>query len=103
MATRTSKTNSKKSGNGKQVETKVSEAKAAAPKTARKPAAKKAGKAVKADKAVKAPKAATPELTLEERWEMIRTAAYFLAESDGFSGDPEGYWIAAERQLSSYK
>lgn len=94
MATRTSKTTSKKSGNGKQVETKTTEAKTAAPKTARKPAAKKAEKA---------PKASAPVLSPEERWEMIRTAAYFLAERDGFSGDPEGYWIAAERQLSSHK
>jgi len=94
MATRTNKTNVKKSGNGKHVETKSTKVKAAASKTARKPAAKKAEKA---------PKAPAVTLSPEERWEMIRTAAYFLAERDGFSGDPEGYWLAAERQLSIHK
>lgn len=66
--------------------------KAAAPKattakkttTAKKPAAKK-GKAVAND--------------LEQRYRMIEVAAYYIAEKDGFAGNPVDYWIAAELQI----
>jgi len=93
MATRTNKTSTKKTGNGKRVEPKAVEAKAAEPKkTARKPAPKKA-----------ASSKSSPALTPQERWEMISTAAYFLAEQDGFSGDPASYWLAAEHMVRSHE
>lgn len=61
--------------------------KASAPKTtaAKKPAAKKT-------------KAATSDL--EQRYKLIEVAAYFIAEKNGFVGNPVDYWIAAELQIS---
>ncbi len=38
-----------------------------------------------------------PVLDREER---IRMTAYFLAEQDGFRGEPESYWLAAERAVA---
>ena len=40
----------------------------------------------------KASSAATPEA--------IRERAYYLAEKNGFAGDPAFYWMLAERELS---
>jgi hypothetical protein len=35
-----------------------------------------------------------------DREERIRMTAYFLAEQDGFRGEPESYWLAAERAVA---
>jgi len=92
----------------------------AAPKTAaeKKPAAKKsaATKAEPAKKtaatkpaatkkpATKKPAAPKPaksrKIGGEERYRMIEVAAYFLAERNGFKGNPVEYWTAAEIQIS---
>ena len=94
----------------------------AAPKTAaeKKPAAKKpaAAKAEPANKtattaakpaATKKPAAKKPatakatksrKIGGEERYRMIEVAAYFLAERNGFKGNPVEYWTAAEIQIS---
>ncbi len=53
--------------------------------TAKKPAAKKTKAAVS---------------DLEQRYRMIEVAAYYIAEKDGFAGNPVDYWIAAELQIS---
>lgn len=37
--------------------------------------------------------------SLEERYRMIEVAAYYIAEKDGFAGNPVDYWIAAELQF----
>jgi len=58
---------------------------AAKPAAARKPAARKTA-------------AAAPGA--EERYRMVEVAAYFLAERNGFAGDPSAYWIAAEQQIT---
>lgn len=58
---------------------------AAKPVTAKKPATRKT-KATTAD--------------LEQRYRMIEVAAYYIAEKDGFTGNPVDYWIAAELQIS---
>lgn len=43
---------------------------------------------------------ATPVVSAEPRRRMIAEAAYFLAEQRGFDGqDPDGDWLAAERQI----
>ena len=39
--------------------------------------------------------------TAEERYRMVQTAAYFIAERDGFAGKSTDYWIAAELQIGS--
>lgn len=36
----------------------------------------------------------------EERYKMIQEAAYFLAEKNGFAGNPADYWGAAEQQIN---
>lgn len=65
---------------------KASTAKTGTAKTtaAKKPSAKKA-KAVTSD--------------LEQRYRLIEIAAYYIAEKDGFAGNPVDYWIAAELQI----
>jgi hypothetical protein len=64
---------------------------AAKPAAAKKPAAKKpaAAKAAKSRK-----------IGGEERYRMVEVAAYFLAERNGFKGNPVEYWTAAEIQIS---
>lgn len=37
---------------------------------------------------------------LEQHYKMIEVAAYYIAEKDGFAGNPVDYWIAAELQIS---
>jgi len=39
--------------------------------------------------------------TPEERYRMIETAAYFIAEQHGFQGRSDAHWAAAERQIAS--
>lgn len=39
--------------------------------------------------------------TPEERYRMIETAAYFIAERNNFQGDPAAFWSAAESEIST--
>lgn len=39
------------------------------------------------------------QITPEQRYHMIETAAYFLAEQHGFNGNPEEEWLVAENQI----
>lgn len=41
-------------------------------------------------------KTAKTAVTAQERMKMIEKEAYFVAEKDGFRGDPKKYWITAE-------
>ena len=55
------------------------------------------------DKAAAPKKAATAKvnkISPEERYRMVEVAAYFMAERNGFAGNPVGYWTAAEAQIS---
>ncbi|MQM31293.1 MAG: hypothetical protein CRU78_12555 [Candidatus Accumulibacter phosphatis] len=48
--------------------------------------------------------AATPvaeKPSAEERYCMIQSAAYFIAENDGFQGSSAQYWIDAEREVAA--
>jgi hypothetical protein len=65
--------------------TATKKASTAKPSAAKKPAAKKT-------------KASTSDL--EQRYKLIEVAAYYIAEKDGFAGNPVDYWIAAELQIS---
>lgn len=31
---------------------------------------------------------------------MVQSAAYFIAENDGFQGSSADYWVQAERQIA---
>lgn len=46
-----------------------------------------------------APAPAPVLLSREERYQLIEREAYFLAEKNGFQGDPSGYWHAAEQKV----
>ena len=74
--------------------------KAAAPKAAaaKKPAAKAAPAAPVAKAATAAKK---PELSPEQRYQMIQDAAYFIAERHGFSGDSAYFWSLAEAEINA--
>ena len=74
--------------------------KAAAPKAAaaKKPAAKAAPAAPVAKAA---PAAKKPELSPEQRYQMIQDAAYFIAERHGFSGDSAYFWSLAEAEINA--
>ena len=36
----------------------------------------------------------------EERYRMVEVAAYYIAERNGFAGDPSAFWAEAEMQIS---
>ena len=65
----------------------------------KKVARKTSGKTSKKATARKA--AARKTQSAEQRYRLIEQAAYFLAEGDGFRGDPVGYWIEAEKQVDA--
>jgi len=60
-----------------------------------------APKAAAAKKAPAAKKAAAWNPGNEERYNMVQVAAFYLAERDGFAGNPVEYWTAAEIQITS--
>ena len=70
--------------------------KASTPAVAAKPPVKKAAPA----KAAPAARKTTANPTPEERYRMVETAAYFIAEQHGFQGDSTEHWAAAERQIA---
>lgn len=39
--------------------------------------------------------------TPEERYRMVQTAAYFIAERNGFQGCSTSHWIAAENEIAA--
>jgi len=44
---------------------------------------------------------ATVKPTPEERYRMVETAAYFIAEQHGFQGRSDEHWAAAERAIAA--
>ena len=79
---------------------------------AKKAAPKAAPKAVEAKKVVEkaAPKAAAavkpaapkkPEISPEQRYNLIQEAAYFIAERHGFNGDSAYFWSLAEAEINT--
>lgn len=76
--------------------------KASTAKTETKPKAtvKKAPAVKKATAKPAAKKTKAVSISPEHRYRMIEVAAYYLAEKDGFAGNPLDYWIAAEGQIS---
>ena len=41
------------------------------------------------------------KISPEERYRMVETAAYFIAEQHGFQGRSDEHWAAAERAIAS--
>ncbi len=80
----------------------------AEPKKAKAPAVKKPPEKKIPEKKTPAirVKPATPDKTVtrptpEERYRMVETAAYFIAEQHGFQGRSDEHWAAAERQIAA--
>jgi hypothetical protein len=63
---------------------------------AKKAATTKAKRSTTANKA-----AGKPIPTPEERYRMVETAAYFIAEKHGFQGRSDEHWAAAERAIAA--
>ena len=66
------------------------------------PAAEKkvTAKKAAAAKAKLAENKTAAKLTPEERYRMVETAAYFIAERCGFQGYPPEHWAAAEIEIA---
>ena len=74
--------------------------------TKAKSTAKKTGAAeVTPKKAIPKPRAKKVAVkgSAQERYEMIQYAAYFIAERNGFVGDPLVFWTEAEAQIDKVK
>lgn len=68
------------------------------------PAAKKKTPAMNsADTVVKSAtiQEAVAKQTPEERYRMVETAAYFIAEQSGFKGHHQDHWAVAEREIAA--
>lgn len=61
----------------------------------------KAAKAAKTTTKKTPTKKTSTKLSPEAVYKMIQDAAYFIAEKDGFTGDPHAYWTAAEAQIAA--
>jgi hypothetical protein len=109
----TSTTTPKKTTAKKHAAAKPPKAKAATVKRAVTPAAKKKAAATKTA-VVKKSQASTPvttakpiapkkaaKLTPEERYRMVETTAYFIAERHGFQGRSDEHWAAAELEVAA--
>ena len=70
--------------------------KAATPVANKKTPVKKAAAASTKPAAKKTVAQPTPE----ERYCMVQTAAYFIAERNGFGGCPTEYWVTAELEIA---
>lgn len=82
---------------------KVAAQKTAAPKApaAKAPAAPAPGLAVTQPIAPVAAKPATVKTISKSEWKaMVEQAAYYIAEKNGFSGDPQAHWSAAEADIA---
>ncbi|MDD5383544.1 MAG: DUF2934 domain-containing protein [Gallionella sp.] len=64
------------------------------------PAAEKKAPAKKAAAAKPAAKKIMAQITPEERYRMVQTAAYFIAERNGFGGCSADHWVAAELEIA---
>ena len=60
-------------------------------------------KTTTAKKPAAAPKktAAASKVSAEERQKMIEREAYFIAEKQGFQGDPQAHWLAAVKKIDA--
>ncbi|MDO9050857.1 MAG: DUF2934 domain-containing protein [Methylotenera sp.] len=72
----------------------------------KKPVVKKAAASdTSVEKAAPKPRAkkVTPILSNQERYEIIQKTAYYIAEHNGFVGDPHAFWAEAEAQIDALK
>lgn len=95
----------KKTVAAKPHKSKVAEVKKAAAPAVTKQAAAKIPRATRIRPESAKPKPAvtrkTAKPTPDERYHMVETAAYFIAERHGFQGRSDEYWVAAEREIAA--
>ena len=60
-----------------------------------------AAKAAKKPVAAAKKSAAAPKVSPEERQKMIEREAYFIAEKQGFQGDPHAHWVEAVKKIDA--
>jgi hypothetical protein len=60
-----------------------------------------AAKATKKPAAAAKKSAAAPKVSPEERQRMIEREAYFIAEKQGFQGDPQAHWAEAVKKIDA--
>jgi hypothetical protein len=65
------------------------------------PAKKAAGKKTTTNTAKPATPKKVAKPTPEERYRMVETTAYFIAERNGFQGDSTEHWAEAEREIAA--
>ena len=67
------------------------------------PAVKRTAASKKSSSIEKSTRAKTSATAIndQKRYEMVQYAAYFIAESSNFDGDPHSFWVAAEAQISN--
>ena len=59
------------------------------------------GKATASPKPCATTKKVKPSVDDKVRYEMIQYAAYFIAERNGFVGDPQAFWAEAEALINA--
>ena len=72
-----------------------------APKAVRAKAPARPTLAMPAARAVAPAAPVKPAITSEQYYELVRLEAYLLSERDGFKGDPNAYWRAAELKVAA--
>jgi Protein of unknown function (DUF2934) len=110
ISSKPKKTKATETKTAKKAVKKKTSAEVAKPKKTKTPAVKKMAPASKAKTpanktatSTKPPSAANPKAskpTPEERYRMVQTAAYFIAEQHGFQGRSDEHWAAAERAIA---
>ena len=72
--------------------------------TAKKPAAKKVAVKTVAEKKPTTKKTVAKKVakpSAEALYKMTEVAAYYIAQNNGFAGNPSEYWMVAEAQISA--
>jgi hypothetical protein len=75
--------------------------KATATKATATKATKKAATTAAKKTAAPASRKRKTTITPEQRFVLIQEAAYYIAEKDGFGGDPCLYWLQAEQKVAA--
>ncbi len=74
---------------------------AKAPESRRKAADAEPQKPAPSRRSTTAARKAPAKPSAEQRYRMIQSAAYFLAEKEGFQGSATHYWAVAEREVAA--
>ncbi len=99
LTTTAKKTPAKKTGVAEQPKTKAATVKSAPAPAVKKSPATVINPGAANPKPSAGKKGAQP--TPQERYRMVETAAYFIAQRNGFQGRSDEHWVAAEREVAA--